>query len=157
METILRRGAATNSSRSRLIGLLFLSRTSVPIERAHPLQGGLFRRRYRLDRRPGMPIEPIWSYYPKYAWRFAKNSFQEVRLLIWILITMQRIYRDKNRYAYVDQALTPVSDDETEKLELFTHSEAARESVKHVQKVARLTGATGNRVQHSQKQTSEMV
>jgi hypothetical protein len=34
-----------------------------------------------------------------------------------------------------------VSDDETEKLELFTHSEAARESVKHVQKVAQLTGA----------------
>jgi radical SAM superfamily enzyme YgiQ (UPF0313 family) len=156
MKTILRRGAATNCSRSRLIGLLFLSRTSVPIERAHPLQGGILRRRYRRGRRPGMPIEPVWSFYPKYGWRFFKNSLQEIRVLIWILLTMQRIYSDKNRHAYVDQALTPVTEDETEKLELFTHSEAARESVKHVQKVARLTGAAAGTQQHD-KQASEMV
>jgi hypothetical protein len=52
----------------------------------------------------------------------------------------QRIYKDKNRHAYVDQALTPVRDDETDTLELFTHSEAARQSVQHIQKVAQLTG-----------------
>jgi hypothetical protein len=141
METILRRGAATNCSRSRLVGLLFLSRSSVPMEKAHPLQGGIVRRKYRLDRRPEMPIEPIWSFYPKYAWSFAKNSFHELRLLLWILRTTQRIYKNKNRHAYIDQALTPVTDDETEKLELFTHSEAARQSVKHAHKIAQLTGA----------------
>jgi len=144
METILRRGAATDSSRSRLIGLLFLSRTSVPMENAHPLQGGLLRRKYRLDRRSGMPIEPIWSFYPKYFWSFTRNSVRELRLFFWILRTMQRIYKDKNRYAYTDQALTPVTDDETEKFELFTHSEAARQSVKHAQKIAQLTGARGS-------------
>jgi radical SAM superfamily enzyme YgiQ (UPF0313 family) len=141
METILRRGAATNCSRSRLVGFLFLSGTSVPVEHAHPLQGGVMRRKYRLDRRPEMPIEPIWSFYPKYAWSFAKNSFHELRLLLWLLRTMQRIYKDKNRHAYTDQALTPVTDDETEKLELFTHSDAARQSVAHAHKIAQLTGA----------------
>ena len=123
------------------MSLLFLSLTSVPMENVHPLQGGLLRRKYRLDRRPGMPIEPIWAFYPKYAWSFAKNSFRELRLLLWILSTTKRIYKDKNRHAYTDQALTPVTDDETEKLELFTHSEAARQSVKHVHKIAQLTGA----------------
>src|SRR5262249_34696411 len=118
----------------------FLSLTSVPVENVHPLQGGLLRRKYRLDRRPTMPIEPIWSFYPKYFWSFAKNSARELGLLLWLMKTAHRIYKDKNRHAYMDQALTPVTDDETENLELFTHSEAARESVKHVQKVAELTG-----------------
>ena len=48
--------------------------------------------------------------------------------------------QDKNQYAYTDQALTPVTEDETEKLELFTHSDAARQSVEHAQKITKLTG-----------------
>jgi hypothetical protein len=143
IETILQRGAATDCSRSRLIGLLFASCTSVPLENAHPLQGGILRRKHRLDRRPGLPIEPIWSFYPKYAWSLAKNSSRQLRLMLWLLRTTQRIYKDKNRHAYTDQALTPVADDETERLELFTHSESARQSVKHAQKIAQLTGARG--------------
>ena len=141
METILRRGAATSCSRTRLLGLLFLSRTSVPVENAHPLQGGIMRRKYRLDRRPEMPIEPIWSFYPKYAWSFAKNSFIELRTMLWLITTAQQIYKDKNRHAYTDLALTPVTEDETETLELFTHSEAARQSVTHALKIAQLTSA----------------
>ena len=141
VETILRRGAATNCSRSRMLGLAFLSCTSVPVENAHPLQGGVLRRKHRLDRRPGMPIEPIWSFYPKYTWSFTKNSFRELRTMLWLLVVSQRIYKSKDRYAYTDQALTPVTDDETETLELFTHSEAARQSVKHAQKIAQLTGS----------------
>jgi hypothetical protein len=90
------------------------------VEEAHPLQGGVLRHKYWLDRRPGMPIEPIWSFYPKHAWTFAKNSFYELRLLIWLLRTVHRVYSDKNRYAYIDQTLTPVTDEETERLELFT-------------------------------------
>ena len=141
METIIRRAAATKCSRSRLVGLLFLSRTSVPVEKAHPLQGGVLRRKRRLDRRPGLPIEPIWSFYPKYGWSLAKNSLYELRLLFWLIRTVQRVYNDKNRYSYIDQALTAVTDEETETLELFTHTDAARQSVKHARKIAELTGA----------------
>jgi len=141
LETIMRRAAATDCSQSRLVGLAFLSRTSVPIENAHPLQGGILRRKYRHDRRVGIPLEPVWAFYPKYWWTFARNGWHELRLMIWLLRTSQRIYNDKNRHAYIDQALTPVTDDETETLELFTHSEAARQSVQHIQKVAQLTGA----------------
>ena len=49
--------------------------------------------------------------------------------------------RIPNRYAYTDQAMTPVTDDETETLDLFTHSDAARKAVEHAHKVAQLTGA----------------
>jgi hypothetical protein len=52
----------------------------------------------------------------------------------------KRIKADPDRAAYMDQALTPVTDDETESLELFTHNTGAREAVEHSRKVAELTG-----------------
>ena len=68
METILRRGVAVGMGVSRLQSELFLFSTSFPVENVHPLQCGAFRLKYRLDRRPGMPIEPAWTFYPRYFW-----------------------------------------------------------------------------------------
>jgi radical SAM family protein len=141
METILRRGAATNCSMSRLVSFVFLFASSVPLENAHPLQGGLLRRKYRLDRRPGLPIEPIWSFYPKYAWNFVTKYSRAVRLLLWLHQTNRRLQRDPNRYKYTDIAMTPVAEGETERLDLFTHSDAARQAVAHVHKIDQLIHA----------------
>jgi len=141
METIIRRAAATNCSMSRLVSFMFLFCYSVPIEDVHPLQGGALRRKYRRDRRPGFPIEPIWSFYPKFAWDFGAKLARSLRLLLWIYRTSRQIQKDPNRHLYKDQALNPVCDDETERLELFTHSEAARQAVEHAHKIAHLTGA----------------
>jgi hypothetical protein len=140
METILRRGAATNCSMSRLVSFVFLFSSSVPLENAHPLQGGLLRRKYRRDRRPGMPIEPIWSFYPKYAWNFLTKYTQAIRLLLRLHRINRRLQKDPNRYTYTDLAMTPVTDDETERLELFTHSDAARQAVAHAHKIEQLVG-----------------
>ena len=140
MATILRRGAANNCSMSRLVSFMFLFCYSVPIENVHPLQGGVLRRKYRRDRRTGLPIEPIWSFYPKFAWDFASKIIRSVRLLFWIHTTARQIQKDPGRHVYTDQSLTPVTDEETDTLELLTHSDAAREAVAHVRKIARLTG-----------------
>jgi hypothetical protein len=141
MQTILRRGAATGCSMSRLVSFLFLFCSSVPIEKVHPLQGGLLRRKYRRDRRPGMPIERVWSFYPKYAWDFVSKYSRAVRLLLCLHATNRRFQKDPNRYAYTDLAMSPVTDDETEKLALFTHSDAARQAVAHAHKIEQLIGA----------------
>ena len=93
MTTILRRGAANNCSMSRLVSFIFLFCYSVPIENVHPLQGGLLRRKYRRDRRYGMPIEPVWSFYPKFALDFVSKVFRASRLLLWIHMTGRRIKR----------------------------------------------------------------
>ena len=37
--------------------------------------------------------------------------------------------------------MTPVAEDETERLELFTHSDAARQAVAHAHKIEQITGA----------------
>jgi hypothetical protein len=140
MQTLLRRGAATNCSMSRLVGFIYLFSSSVPLENIHPLQGGLLRRKYRLDRRPGMPTEPVWSFYPALVGNFLWKMSRSVRLLAWLHVNNQRFKKSADRYTYTDQALAPVTDDESETLDLLTHSEAARQAVKHSQKIAELTG-----------------
>ncbi len=141
IETILRRAAASNCSISRLVPLIWLFSSALELEGIHPYHAGLLRRKYRHDRRPGMPIEPIWSFYPRFAWEFVSKTTRALRLLLWLHLTKRRILKDPARYSYMDQALTPVSDDETEKLDLFTHSDTARQAVAHVHKIEQLTGA----------------
>ena len=140
MVTILRRGAATHSPISGLPGHLMFFANFVPIENVHPLQGGLWRRKYRRDRRPGFPIEPIWSFYPKYAWDSIYKYSVFVRSWLKLDAAVRRIRKDPNRFLYSDQALTEVTEDETELLELFTHSNDARHAVEHERKIAQLTG-----------------
>jgi hypothetical protein len=113
----------------------------VPIENTHPLQGGLFRRKYRRDRRPGFPIEPIWSFYPKFAWECVSKHVRLLRLWYMLDSAKKRIRSDPGKALYTDQALADVTEDETESLELFTHTDDARQAVEHARKVAQLTGA----------------
>jgi hypothetical protein len=40
---------------------------------------------------------------------------------------------------YTDQAMTPVSDEDVENLELFTQNKAARDAVDHARKIRELT------------------
>jgi radical SAM superfamily enzyme YgiQ (UPF0313 family) len=149
MVTILRRGAATNSPISGLPGHLMFFANFVPVEKIHPLQGGLWRCKYRRDRRPGFPIEPIWSFYLKYAW----DSISKYSILLrsWLQLdaAARRIRKDPNKHLYIDQALADVTDDETELLELFTHSNDARHAVEHARKVAQLTGAQVRAPKHA--------
>jgi radical SAM superfamily enzyme YgiQ (UPF0313 family) len=149
IKTLLRRGAAAKCSMSRLVAFIYMFASSVPIEGVHPLQGGLLRRRYRLDRRPGMPIEPIWSFYPRYAAQLVTKTARQIRMVAWLCWTKWRIETDQKHIAYTDQALTPVTDDEEETLALFTHSEAARKAVEHARKIAHLTGANNREADQS--------
>jgi hypothetical protein len=146
METILRRGAVTGSAMSRLWSYIFFFGTFVPFEKVHPLQGGLFRRKYRLDRRPGLPVESRWSFYPKYlcetAVKYARLLPIAYRLFAFGRRILKEMRRDalEGRMRYIDPALTPVSDDETETLEMFTRNDGTRNAVEHARKVAHLTG-----------------
>jgi hypothetical protein len=120
METILRRARAKGISLGRLISLLLLCAQCHTLENVHPMQGGVFRRKSRRNRRAGMPMEPIWSFYAAYLrdciWKFWK-ILQQDRILRRV---RRRIESDPMTPHYSDQALTPVSDDETDKFELFT-------------------------------------
>ena len=139
MQTILRRAGAFDLGVSHLTALLFMFSKAVTLENLHPLQGGIFRRKYRLDRRYGMPIEPGWKFYPKAAWEIGSKLVRMTRF--WLeLDRMRRVVRkDPNRHLYTDAALTPVEDGETETLEMFTHNEGARNEVARTKRIHELT------------------
>jgi pyruvate-formate lyase-activating enzyme len=146
--TILRRGAACGMGMSRLQAVLFAFSKAFPVENLHPLQTGAFRLKYRLDRRPTFPVEPVWAFYPKYAWEIVSKHVRLTKGWIELAIMLRGVRRDPDRARYMDAALMPVTDDETETLEMFTHSEAARGEVIHQHKIAELTA--GARVPQGQ-------
>jgi hypothetical protein len=140
IRTILWRNVATGGPISSLSSHLLFFANFVPVENIHPLQGGIVRRKRRRDRRPGFPIEPVWSFYRRYFWDSLRKYSRMLRTWVGLELAVQRIRKDPNRHKYTDQALAEVADDETESLELFTHSDDARHAVEHARKVARLTG-----------------
>ncbi len=126
METIMRRAMATKISPGKMMFLLLWFWGCVTLERVHPLQGGYLRRKVRTDRRPGFPIENPLVFYPRYA---AETVAKHLRLLrmVWRIARVRRqLKRDPHARDYMDQALTPVHDDDTEVLEMFTVTESAR-------------------------------
>jgi hypothetical protein len=145
IERILRRGAAAGGNIASLLGILMVYSRFVEVEKVNPLQGGIFRLKFRRDRRPGMPIEPVWKFYPKYGWEILSKHARFVAHWARLEILRQRIRRDPNRRNYMDEALMPVVESETETLGLFTHSASARDAVKHIRHVEELTHGVGPR------------
>jgi hypothetical protein len=137
MRTILRRAAAAGMGMHRLAAVLFFFSSYLAVENVHPLQGGIFRLKYRRDRRPSLGIEPMWVFYPRYLWEIVSKH---VRLgYRWFAIDFMRrsILRDRAYRSYTDQALTAVTDDESETLELLNQNAAARREVERSRRIGR--------------------
>jgi Radical SAM superfamily len=139
IERLLRRGAATGMSVSRLTAMIFGFSSLVEIEKVHPLQSGILRLKYRTDRRPGLPIEPVWIFYPRLLAENLRKLAKYSRYWRRVDRLRRSIRKDPNRFSYWDPALAPVDSTETETLALFTHNEGARAAVQHARKIKELT------------------
>jgi hypothetical protein len=139
METILRRARASGTNVFGLLKILLLFTLAFRVEKVHPLQSGVLRLMHPSERRPGLPAEPAWRFYP----RFVAGTLAKLGRLVPEFWRICRIYRrvmsDPNGLRYTDLALTPVDAEETNSLELFTQNKAARDAVDHVRKVKSLT------------------
>jgi radical SAM superfamily enzyme YgiQ (UPF0313 family) len=112
VKTILRRAKASGASRPDIFALMqsiiWFSQSPV-IERVHPLQGGLLRLKRRSERRPTLPLEPAWRFYPRLVWDFigkqARFAYAAWRLY--------RIYRavTAEPAGYIDEAIAPVAEE----------------------------------------------
>ncbi len=119
METVLRRLVAKGASASNAVLLITWFMGSINLEKIHPLESGVFRLKFRRDRRPGMPILPIWRFYPAYFAQSVITLTRWLRLYWKLRRTYLRIKRDPAKRDYMDLALTPVSDHEVEDFEMF--------------------------------------
>jgi radical SAM superfamily enzyme YgiQ (UPF0313 family) len=126
MKTVMRRSVATNSNPGNMLLLLSWYWGCIALEKVHPLQGGYWRRKYRKERRPGLPIESPLVFYPRYAADLISKHLQLARQLWDLGRFRQRLKRDPNARDYTDLALTPVVEDDFDSYEMFSNSESAK-------------------------------
>lgn len=137
IETVLRRAIATGTSPGKSLFYLVWFKGCTAIEKIHPLEGGIVRRKARRDRRLGMPLESPMLFYPKY---FAETLWKHARWFslfgrLWLVC--RKVKNDPRRFEYMDTALEPVAVDETETHELF-QSEAAHNFVEKVHRIEKI-------------------
>ena len=142
VKTLLRRAVATGVPLASLVKVLVSFATTVPLENVHPLQSGLLRLKHPSERRPGMkPVHPL-VFWPRFAWETLAKHMKLAGVIVKMSVAAFRIARDPASKTYMDQALTPVGDDEEERLDLFTKTSGGTAAVTHVRKIAKLTHPT---------------
>ena len=92
------------------------------VEGIHPLEGGVFRLKYRTDRRPDRPMELPGVFHLKLAgeivwklWNYAAYTIKALRIA-------HKVRSDPKRLDYMDTAISVASDTEHDVLEIFTET-----------------------------------
>src|SRR5262249_42470083 len=114
VETLIRRARASRLPTARMAELILRFYGSWLIEGVHPLQAVQSRRKYRRDRRPGLPRESPFVFYPRYAWEIISKQRRWRQLGREYDAIRQRVEAEPANYT--DLALTPVTDHEVEEL-----------------------------------------
>ena len=140
METLLRRAVATGVPVNSLIKVLVNFATTARLENVHPLQGGIFRLKHPSERRPNLPRESAFIFWPRLVWETLRKHAVIIATIARLLVLKFVITLDPAARTYKDTALTPVSDDEEMTLDLLTNTTGAHAAVTHFKKIARLTG-----------------
>jgi len=140
MVTLLRRAAATGAPMKSLVKLLVTFSSAVRLENVHPLQSGLLRLRHPTERRPSRAPEGFLVFWLRLVWHTAKVHAGLAGVIVHLVLAMRAILRDPAAHSYMDQALTPVGEDDN-CLDLLNKTAGALAAVAHVKKIAELTGA----------------
>ncbi|MEY2557037.1 MAG: hypothetical protein QOE34_462, partial [Verrucomicrobiota bacterium] len=119
METVLRRLTVSKGPARNALVLMTWFMGSIHIEKIHPLESGLVRLKFRRDRRPGLSLEPIWLFYPKYLLQLTIKMSRWALLYYRLDRIFKRVRKDPKRFKYKDLALTPVTDHDVDDLEMF--------------------------------------
>jgi Radical SAM superfamily len=139
MKTLIRRAVATGVPLGSLVKVLVNFATTVALENVHPLQGGILRLKHPDERRPGLPREYAWLFWPRFvAHTIAKHAILVAtiaKLSLWAIA----ISRRPTARRYVDQALTPVGEHEDESFDLLTKTAGSKAAIDHQKKVHDLT------------------
>ena len=144
VERVIRRTKLWNYDSYNMMAKLFSFYEAIKLENVHPLESGVLRRKYRLDRRPGLAIESRLSFYSRYAWEVFSKHVRLAAMYWRFRRILKRVQRDTG--TYVDIAMTPVQQEEFDELEIFTVTQAARSAVNKQlhRKAAAPTGGSGS-------------
>lgn len=124
VETLIRRAKAQGMLPRKMMRKLLFWYGCIKFENVHPLEGGFFRRKYRRDRRVGMPLENPLVFYPSFVWEVLKKHIIFLNMLWHYHQICRRVERDTSTYA--DLTLIPEQTTKMEELQLFTVTPAAK-------------------------------
>jgi radical SAM superfamily enzyme YgiQ (UPF0313 family) len=128
MVTVIRRATASGMRTNTIMFLMVWFWASMELYNIYPLESGVQRRKVRRDRRPGLPIESAWTFYPRFVWDLAGKHLRFARKfwkMYWIQLA---ISRDPKARDYTDAALRADSAADYDSLEMFQINDAARKA-----------------------------
>lgn len=137
IETILRRAIATGTSPGKTMFFITWFTGCIDIEKIHPLEGGFLRRKHRKTRRSGLPLENPLIFYPRTFFETLVKQLRWIKLYARLRLIYMRVRKDPARFDYCDTALEPVSEHETDTLEMFQTAAASR-FVEKIHKIEKL-------------------
>jgi hypothetical protein len=91
------------------------------------MEGGVLRRKRRLSRRPGFPIESRLLFYPRYALETARKAWRYWRMYANAARIVKKVENDPKRWDYTDLAIQPVRAEDLDTFDLF-HETAGGEA-----------------------------
>jgi radical SAM superfamily enzyme YgiQ (UPF0313 family) len=139
VETVIRRAKAWGYDLSNMAAKLLSFYAVAKLEKVHPLEGGIFRRKVRRDRRPGMPLENPVTFYARYVWEML-SGYTRYAAMVWqYRRIVKRVAADTA--PHLDVAMTPVGEDEFDELEIYAKSDGARSAVEKRRRYNRTAAA----------------
>ena len=135
IDTLMRRSVTSGIPARKIAIMALWFWGSISVEGLHPLQAGIFRRKYRRDRRPGLPLESPLVFYPRYAWEILSKHARLLTLVLHYRWIRRRVERDLEAAPYHDLALSAVEEGETEDLEIFSATESAKQAVEKAKRL----------------------
>jgi radical SAM superfamily enzyme YgiQ (UPF0313 family) len=138
VETVLRRAKVWGYDTHNMMWKLLSFHAPPRLEGVHPLEGGMFRRKYRRDRRPGLPRESPLAFYARFGWESLVKYARFAGLYGRYRWTLHKVVRDPR--PYTDLALQPPRLEDLGALELFTATESARAAAQKQRRRGRTTG-----------------
>ena len=141
IEALMRRAGATGVPMRSLMKILLTFSTTVRLEKVHPLQSGLLRLKRPSERRPGLPRANPLIFWSGFAWETLRKH-GDLALTLWRLTRLSRaIERDPEAHAYMDQALSPVGEDDDATLDLLNKTGGAQAALARARRGDRVRAA----------------
>jgi hypothetical protein len=120
VRTILRRVAANPLGRTKttLTTILWFY-LAFKFEGVHPLEAGVFRLKFRRDRRPSLKRESPFVFYPRYLGETLVKAWRAITFYRKTHAMLKQIEASPDRWTYTDLAIAPPKDNEFEALDLY--------------------------------------
>jgi hypothetical protein len=105
VERMFRRAKASGIKPVRLVNHVMQFYFTFRQEKVHPLQGGLFRRKIRSQRRSGLPRENPLAFYPRRVREVVETHHNLIAYYLFLHRIRKKVERDTA--PYIDRALMP--------------------------------------------------